>query len=139
MSSQNNSKHSDNFKGKIIQTGIAAGTLLFIFSWLAYTFRFSRLDPASPVLFLHQSAVIQNIIAFCFIILISIVLSLLYYALLGKGKPFITGIVFGAVLFWLLFSFISHSMLNLITVFCLLICYSVFISTSISWVYERRR
>ncbi|OMP67697.1 YqhR family membrane protein [Domibacillus epiphyticus] len=139
MGKQNDSKHSDYFIGKTIQTGIVAGILFFFFSWLANTFHFSKFDPASPVLSLHRSAVIQDIIAIIGIVLISIILSLLYYALLRKRKPFITGIVFGFVLFLLLYSFISHSTLNMITVFCLLLCYCVFISMSISWIHERGR
>jgi O-antigen ligase len=133
------SKQSDYFNGKIIQTGIASGSLLFMFSWLAFTFHFSKVNPVSPVLFLHQSTAIQHIIAALIIIFISIVLSLSYYALFRKKKPLLTGIVVSIVLFLLLVSFISRSTLNLITVFCLLLCYCVFISISASWIHERGR
>ncbi|OKL38088.1 YqhR family membrane protein [Domibacillus mangrovi] len=139
MKNQKIPKQSDYLNGKIIQIGIASGSLLFMFSWLAYTFHFSKVNPIVPGLFLRQSTAIQYIIAALIIIIISIVLSLLYYALFRKRTPLLAGFVMGIVLFLLLFAFISQSTLNLITVFCLLLCYCVFISVSASWFYERGR
>ncbi|MGG3450145.1 YqhR family membrane protein [Domibacillus aminovorans] len=139
MKNQKMSNQSGYFNRKIIQTGIASGSLLFIISLLAYTFHFSKVNPVSPVLFLRQSTAIQYIIAALIIIIISVVLSLLYYALFRKRTPLLAGFVMGIVLFLLLFAFISQSTLNLITVFCLLLCYCVFISVSASWIYERGR
>lgn len=139
MTNQKTRKQSDYFNRKIIHTGIASGSLLFIFSWLAYTFHFSKVNPISPALFLQQPKTVQYIVAALIIIIISIVLSLLYYALLRKRTPLLAGFIMGIVLFLLLVAFIAKSALNLITVFCLLLCYCVFISVSASWIYERRR
>lgn len=139
MSKRNNSKHSDYLKRGVFETGIAAGLLLFLFSWLAYTFHFMSWNPISMLSALSSSTIVKYGIAAVLIVFISIVLSLLYYALLRKRKPFLTGIAVTVFLFFIVFFIADQNPLHLITVFALLLGYCLFISMTISWHYEQGR
>ena len=139
MSKQNDSKHSDYLKRIVFETGIMAGLLLLLFSWLAYTFHFIRWNPISILSAVSSSTMVKYGIAALLIIVISIVLSLLYYALLRKRKPFLSGIAVTLLLFFIVFFNANHHPLHLITIFALLLGYCLFISMTISWHYEQGR
>lgn len=139
MSKQNKSKHSDYLRRGIFETAITAGLLLLLFSWLAYTFHFINWNPISMLSAVSSSTIVKYGIAAILIIFISIVLSLLYYALLRKRKPFLSGITVTVLLFFIVFFIADHSPLQLITIFALLLGYCLFISVTISWHQEQDR
>lgn len=137
MSQGNNSKHSDYYMRRIWETGSMAGVLLLLFSWFSHTFHFMNWNPLSVLPDFRMPAIILFGIAIVLSVLISIVLSLLYYALLRKRKPFISGICIAIFFFIIIFLMADHSPLHLVTIFALLLGYFLFISITISWHYER--
>ncbi|WP_050180825.1 hypothetical protein [Domibacillus robiginosus] len=135
MSGVNNSKHSDYYGRIIFETGVMAGLLLLLFGWLAYTFRFLNWNPAAMLA--DFPLLVQYGLALAISVLISIVLSLLYYALLRKRKPFVAGIFVAACFFLFFLPGVDRSLLNLVTIFSLLLGYFLFISLTISWHDEK--
>ncbi|WP_046173814.1 hypothetical protein [Domibacillus indicus] len=139
MSSKDVSKHSDYFNRSIFETGVAAGLLLLLFSWLAYTFNFINWNPISLLSTVSLSVMVKYGVAALLIVVISSVLSLLYYALLRKRKPLPSGIIITVLLFSIGFFSGDRTPLHLITVFALLLGYCLFISMTISWHHEQEK
>ncbi len=137
MEQNNNSKHSDYFNRKIIETGIVSGLLFLLFNWMSYSLGFSKWNFFSAFSVLRWPVSVKYGLAFLLPIMVSILLTLLYNVWPSKEKPFLTGIAGAVLLFFIVFFFISHEPLNLVTMFSLLLGYCLFISTTISWVHEQ--
>ncbi|WP_309087530.1 YqhR family membrane protein [Domibacillus sp.] len=139
MIQTNNSKHSDYLRRMISETGVMAGLLLLLFSWLSYTFHFMNWNPVFMLAAFPLPLLVKYGIALVISVLISIVLSLLYYALFRKRKPFPVGISITVFFFLFVFFGADRSLLHLATIFSLLLGYFLFISLTISWHYERAK
>lgn len=137
MEQEMKSKHSDYFNRKIIEAGAVAGVLLLLFSWLSYVFRFLTWNPFSSLSFIKGPDIIKHGIALIVIVAASIFLALLYNVLLGKRKPFSTGIGTAFLVFAAFLFFINHEILHLVTAFSLILGYCLFLSTTISWIHEQ--
>lgn len=139
MVQQNKSKNSDYFPvKKIIEIGVGAGFFLFLMGWLLHTFHFMKWTPMLAS-FMPSSKGMKIVIAALLVLFLSIVLSSLYYALLRKRKPFLSGIVISVFLFLCLVLFTDREALYLVTLYALLSVYSLFISMSVSWWYEQSK
>lgn len=137
MNQDKNSKHSDYYRRRIWETGSMAGVLLLLFSGLSYTFHFMNWNPLSVLPDFRIPKALLYGIAALLSVLLSVVLSLLYYALLRKRKPFISGVCITIFFFIIIYLMTDHSPLHLVTIFALLLGYFLFISVTISWHYER--
>ncbi|MGX1983047.1 membrane protein YqhR [Thermolongibacillus altinsuensis] len=140
---------------KVLIIGVVGGIFWSMLAYCAYFFHFTEL---SPSLVLQPWAIgewkdgaIGNIISFLVIGLLSILVALLYYALLKKRQGIWPGIIFGVIL-WLVVFYALNPIFpqlkavkelernTIITTICFYILYGVFIGYSISFeVTEMRR
>jgi hypothetical protein len=159
---QNNEKDNPNLEqnkkekpvsqiGKVITIGFIGGVFWSLLAYLATVLNFTEV---SPNLLLQPFALgdwkegpIGNFISIVLIGIISIGAALVYYAVLKRFTSMWVGIVFGALLWGLVFFLLNPIFPNLKTVFelpratiittvCLYILYGVFVGYSISFDYN---
>jgi hypothetical protein len=137
--------------GKVIVTGFVGGVFWSLLAYLASILNFTEV---SPNLLLQPIALgewkegpIGNFISIVLIGIISIGVALVYYAILKRFTSMWVGIVFGALLWGLVFFLLNPIFPNLKTVFelsratilttvCLYVLYGVFVGYSISFDYN---
>ncbi|MDC3414418.1 YqhR family membrane protein [Aquibacillus sp. 3ASR75-11] len=136
---------------KAIVTGVIGGLLWSFLGAVTHYFNFSSVSPAT---FLIRSWLqtkwsdgwLGELLAIIALGLISILIAILYYALLRKMKGIWPSIVFGVVLWFLVFYLLQPIFPNIksmtkltsdtvVTTVCLFILYGTFIGYSISYEY----
>jgi Conserved membrane protein YqhR len=133
---------------KVMITGFVGGVFWSLLGYLAYFFHFTEI---SPNMILTPWGVgdwkygkLGNYIAIFLIGLLSILVALIYYAVLKQIKGMWGGILYGVVLWLIVFYGVNPLLPNLesvshlerntiITTLCLYILYGVFIGYSISF------
>ncbi|MFS0643984.1 YqhR family membrane protein [Siminovitchia sp. 179-K 8D1 HS] len=133
-----------------VVTGLVAGIFGGLMGYLLYYFNFTEISPEvilTPVAGSWKSNWIGIIIVSMIYGVISIIVALVYYALLRKKKSFVWGAVYGAALFIVIFfvlhplypnakSILSYDINTILTGLTSFILYGVFIGYSISYEYE---
>ena len=137
-----------SFMTLVILTGFIGGLVLGALAYLAYIFDFTAI---SPKVILEPWAIgdwkngwLGTVISIILIGGISILVALIYYALLRKFNNIWAGIVYGLVLFLLVFFILNpifpgippfHKLKvnTLVTTLCLYVLYGLFIGYSISY------
>ena len=145
---QNKHEKPMSFITMVVLTGLFGGILWSSIALLAYVFNFTDVRPN---LILEPWALgdwkkgwIGTVFSILIIGVVSIVASLIYYALLRKFNNLWVGLIYGAGLFLLVFyvlnpifpgidSFWKLSRDTLITTACIYVLYGVFIGYSISF------
>lgn len=133
---------------KVLIIGLFGGLFWSLLAYLAYLFHFTEL---SPNMVLTPWAVgdwkhhtLGNFIGIIFIGLLSILVAFLYYVIFRKSQEIWTGIIYGAVLFVLVFYLLNPIFPGLesvrefkketiVTTICLYILFGAFIGYSISF------
>ncbi|MCM3650355.1 YqhR family membrane protein [Metabacillus litoralis] len=136
---------------KAIVTGFIGGVFWSLLAYLAYILNFTEI---SPNLILQPFALgdwkngtLGNFIGVVLIGILSIGAALIYYAILKRFTSMWVGIIYGAVLFALVFFLLNPIFPNLQTVFelprgtvvttvCIYILFGVFVGYSISFDYN---
>jgi hypothetical protein len=133
---------------KVVITGFVGGVFWSLLGYLAYFFHFTEISP-NMILFPWVAGdwkygKLGNYIAIFLIGLLSILVALIYYVALKQIKGMWGGILYGVVLWLIVFyglnplfpnlEAVSHLERNtIITTLCLYILYGVFIGYSISF------
>ena len=137
-----------------IITGFVGGILWSSVGYFAYAFHFTEIPPNIVLepwaLGKWKSGWIGSVFSIFVIGLFSILAALIYYLLLRKSSSILTGIVYGALLFLLVF-FVLNPVFpgmepvkelkrdTIITSVCLFILYGTFVGYSISYEYEEEQ
>ncbi|MFK2824337.1 YqhR family membrane protein [Bacillus sp. B190/17] len=138
--------------GYALAIGLFGGLIWSIVAQLAAYFHFMTIDINAIVKYVNiakiQSGFPKVAAGMVFQIIVSVILAMIYYFLLRKSKTIWSGVLFGAVIWVILFMIIhpfaasipSWQKLNantLSTTICLLVLYGLFIGYSISYGYEQ--
>lgn len=135
-------------------TGLVGGILWSGIGYLTYLFHFTEIRPNAVLepwaLGDWKNGWLGTVISILFLGLISIVVALIYYAVLKKFKHMYAGMAYGIILFLLVF-LVLHPIFpsiepigelkrnTIITSICLYILYGTFIGYSISYEYEEQQ
>ncbi len=153
------SQHIDQTKGrpmsllkKALLTGFVGGLFWSSIGSLVYYFHFSEVSHASFTIRSFWNAswtngIMGEMLSIVFIGIISIGISYVYYALLKKRPGMVPGIVFGLLLWFIVFYLLKPMFsavpaltemetTTVITTICLYILYGTFIGYSISYEYD---
>ncbi|MBM7650448.1 putative permease [Bacillus ectoiniformans] len=152
--SKNNSKDSDFSTKSVAMIGLYGGLFFAGFAEFAWFFHFIELNPNQILKPLQQPMLekgwLRIVAALAAYAIISLGIALLYYALFRKRKSMWAGILFGFVL-WILLFLAFNPLLprlphwrkmetdTLVTTLSLFILYGLFIGYSISYAYELAR
>ena len=136
---------------KAIVTGFIGGVFWSLLAYFAYILNFTKISPnliLQPfVLGDWKNGMLGNFIGVVLIGILSIGAALIYYAILKRFTSMWVGIIYGAVLFVLVFFLLNPIFPNLQTVFelprgtvvttaCIYILFGVFVGYSISFDYN---
>lgn len=137
--------------GKVILTGFIGGIFWGIISFFAYILNLTEISPnliLQPfILGGWKRGMMGDIIGIIVIGVLSIAVAFVYYGLLKKSKSMYIGILYGVVLWALVFFILNPIFPNLKSVFemqratvvttvCIYILYGLFIGYSISFEYN---
>ncbi|WP_053367106.1 YqhR family membrane protein [Bacillus sp. FJAT-27245] len=141
------------FAKLVVLTGLWGGLFWSFIGQIGYYFHFTKITPREILgpwaLGSWKNGWLGTLIAILLIAIVSIGAAFVYSALFKKMDGLISGILYGAVLFLLVF-FLLNPMFpgilpfgaldknTLATSICLFILYGVFIGYSISWDYHHR-
>jgi hypothetical protein len=154
---QNQKEQPMSLLMKVVITGFFGGVFWSLLGYCAYFFNFTELSPNMILLPWvvgdWKYGRLGNYISIFIIGILSILAALVYYAFFKKVQSIWAGILFGAVLWGIVFYVLNPIFPNLqpvreltrdtiITTICLYVLYGVFISYSISFEaaeYERQK
>ncbi|RDU35141.1 hypothetical protein DRW41_19540 [Neobacillus piezotolerans] len=151
---ENKGLSGDNGFGKLVLlTGLWGGLIWSFIGQIGYYFHFTKIAPRVVLgpwaLGSWKNGWLGTLVAIVLIGIVSIGASFIYAALLKKRDGLLSGIIYGVLLFLLIF-FLLNPMFpgispfgaidknTLVTSICLFILYGVFIGYSISWDYRNR-
>ncbi|WP_347549653.1 YqhR family membrane protein [Pseudalkalibacillus hwajinpoensis] len=151
---QNKQEQPLSFASKVVTIGIAGGLFWGLIGYLTYLFKFTKVPPSlilSPwALGEWKNQHLGQWIGILAIGLISILVAFLYKVTLVKINNMLAGLVYGAVL-WLIVFYLLNPMFSdlpslmkldkntVITTICLYLLYGVFIGYSISFEYHENQ
>ncbi|UII54815.1 YqhR family membrane protein [Cytobacillus spongiae] len=148
---QNQNEKPMSMMTMVVWTGLFGGVFWSSLAYVAYVFSFTEI---SPRIILEPWAIgdwkdgwLGTVISIILIGVVSIVAALIYYSALKKFEKMWVGILFGAVLFLLVFfvlnplfpgmkTFTELERNTIITCACFYILYGTFIGYSISYEYN---
>ncbi|MCF7617842.1 YqhR family membrane protein [Bacillus sonorensis] len=148
---QNKRENPVSFTGRVISTGFIGGILWSVLGELAYLFKFSEVNPnmiLQPfMLGGWKNGFLGTVVSILLIGVISIGAALLYYGCLKQAKGMWPGLLYGAVL-WLVVFYLFNPMFpdvqtvaelkrkTVVTTFCIYLLYGLFVGYSISFEYN---
>lgn len=137
--------------GRVVSTGFIGGAGLSFIGYLFYLFHFSEVSPnmlLQPIVLGDwKNRMFGTFISIILIGILAIGAALLYYAILRRIKGMWAGLIFGIVL-WLIVFFLFNPMFpglasinelkseTLISSFCLYLLFGLFVGYSISFDYN---
>lgn len=148
---QNKRETPMSFTGRVITTGLVGGVLWSALAELAYLFKFSEVNPnmiLQPfVIGEWKNGFLGTVISILLIGGISIGAALIYFGCLKQVKGIWGGVVFGAVL-WVIVFYLFNPMFpdvqtvpelkrkTVVTTLCIYLLYGLFVGYSISFEYN---
>ncbi|ASB88486.1 YqhR family membrane protein [Bacillus sonorensis] len=148
---QNKRENPVSFTGRVISTGFIGGILWSVLGELAYLFKFSEVNPnmiLQPfMLGGWKNGFLGTVVSILLIGVISIGAALLYYGCLKQAKGMWPGLLYGAVLWFVVF-YLFNPMFpdvqtvaelkrkTVVTTFCIYLLYGLFVGYSISFEYN---
>ncbi|MBU8788794.1 MULTISPECIES: YqhR family membrane protein [Bacillus] len=148
---QNKREQPASFIGRVVTTGFIGGILWSALGELAYLFKFSEVTPnmvLQPIAVGEwKNGFLGTVISILLIGVISIGAALLYFGCLKQIKGMWPGILYGAVLWGIVF-YLFNPMFpdvqtvselkreTVITTFCIYLLYGLFVGYSISFEYN---
>lgn len=143
-----------SFITMVFWIGLFGGSFWAVMGYLAYFLGFTSIHPnmiLEPWAFgSWKKEWLGTIISIILIGLFSVVVAFIYYAALKKFKGILAGLIYGVVIFLLVF-FVLHPLFpsigpffklsrdTIITSICLYMVYGVFVGYSISYEYENQK
>ncbi|EQB35992.1 MULTISPECIES: YqhR family membrane protein [Virgibacillus] len=149
---QNKHENPMTILSRSLLTGFIGGIIWSIFATILYYFNFTEVAPKSFILssWFHAEWIdtwLGTVITIIAIGLLSLVTALVYYGLLKKVSSIWMGVVFGIVL-WIIIFYIMNPIFStvpqvadldmdtIVTTLCVFILYGTFIGYSISYDYH---
>lgn len=151
---QNKQEDSSTFLGRSLLTGFVGGILASLLGLFMYYFNFIEVSPKSYVIRSWTTATwtntwLGNVVTVLLIGLLSIGVALIYYGIFKKIYSLWMGVVYGLLLWVIVFFVLQPIFTNvprvaemeinsIVSSICLYIIYGTFIGYSISFDYQER-
>jgi tetrahydromethanopterin S-methyltransferase subunit G len=151
---QKEREEPETFTSKVITIGFFGGLFWGLMGYLAYLFNFIKVGPGmilSPwALGDWKNQTIGHLISILILAVISVIVAYVYNAVLAKVKHMMAGVIFGIVI-WVIVFYLLNPIFpeidvvqtlgrnTITTTLCLFILYGLFVGYSISFAYEEIR